>query len=181
MAPVAQRVIDEYLQGGWEVAYIDGSSETNPQVGMVGWYGVYCKDHRDTVAPLPIAEQQTNDRGELRVALHAIRSRNQTRRTLICSNSQMVVLGATGKASKSQRYDWHGGAMVGHVDFQEQLLHEIEKGGAIVRWLHVSSHVVERGNAKADTLADMGRRRSPLLKGLVTTARREQPITHDDD
>ena len=52
MAAAAQSVIDEYTQGGWEVVYTDGSSDTHPQAGMVGGYGVYFGDHRDPAAPL---------------------------------------------------------------------------------------------------------------------------------
>ena len=100
MAAAAQRVIDDYIQGGWEVAYTDGSSDTHPQAGMVGGHGVYFGDLRDMAALLPTKEKQTNDRGELRAALHAIRVRNPQRRTLMCSDSPLVVMGATGKASK---------------------------------------------------------------------------------
>ena len=75
---------------------------------MVGGYGVYFGDQRDMAAPLPTTEKQTNNRGELRAALHAIRLRNPERRTLICSDSQLLVMGAIGKASKWQRHDWQG-------------------------------------------------------------------------
>ena len=61
---------------------------------------------------------------------------------------------------------------MGHVDLWEQLLREIEQAGAAVRWLHVPSHVGIVGNTHADTLADMGRCKSPLLRGYVTSARR---------
>ena len=48
-----------------------------------------------------------------------------------------------------------------------------------MRWLHVPSHVGIHGNTEADTLADMGRRQSPLLKGLVTATRRASPPNDD--
>ena len=122
-----------------------------------------------------------NNRGEIRAALHAIRHRNPEKRTLICSDSQLVVMGATGKASKWQRHNWQGcRGPVGHVDLWEQLLQEITRAGPAVRWLHVPSHVRIHGNTKADTLADTGRRRSPLLKGLVTAARRAGPPNDDE-
>ena len=60
------------------------------------------------------------------------------------------------------------------MDLWEQLLREIEQAGAAVRLLHVPSHVGIVGNTHADTLADMGRRKSPLLRGYVTSARRPQ-------
>ena len=65
------------------------------------------------------------------------------------------------------------------MDVWEQLLHEIELAGPNVRWLHVPSHVGIPGNTKADTLADMGRRRSPLLLGQVAMARRVS--AHDQE
>ena len=40
--------------------------------------------------------------------------------------------------------------------------------------MHVPSHVGIVGNTHVDTLADMGRRKSPLLRGYVTTARGSQ-------
>ena len=178
MAAEAQSVIDEYIQGGWEVAYTDGTSEIHPQAGMVGGYAVYLGDHTDMAASLPITEKQTNNRG---AALHAIRRHNLHRRTLMCSDSQLVVMGATGKASNWQRHKWQGSrGPVGYVDLWEQLLQEIERAGPAVRWLHVPSHVGIQGNTKADTLADMGRRQSSLLRGLVTAVRRENPPSHDE-
>ena len=54
---------------------------------------------------------------------------------------------------------------MGDVDLWEQLLHEIELIGSIVRRLHVPSHAGIPGNTKADIQADMGCVRSPLCKG----------------
>ena len=175
MAEAHQKVIDEYVAEGWEAIYPDGSSEVHPEAGMVGGFGVYFGDHRDTAQCIPITQKQTNNRGELLAAIHAIRHRTQHKRTLICSDSKLVVMGATGKASKWRRHDWQGSrGPVGHVDLWEQLLGEIEQAGAAVRWLHVPSHVGIVGNTHTDTLADMGRRKSPLLRGYVTSARRPQ-------
>ena len=173
MAEARQKVIDEYVGEGWEAIYPDGSSEVHPEAAMVGGFGVYFGDHRDTAQCIPITEKQTNNRGELLAAIHAIRHRTPHKRTLICSDSKLVVMGATGKASKWRRHDWQGSrGPVGPVDLWEQLLREIEQAGAAVRRLHVPSHVGIVGNTHADTLADMGRRKSPLLRGYVTSARR---------
>ena len=142
---------------------------------MVGGFGVFFGDHRDTAQCIPINQKQINNRGELLAAIHAIRHRTPHKRTLICSDLKLVVMGATGKASKWRRHDWQGSrGPVGHVDLWEQVLQEIEQAGAAVRWMHVPSHVGIVGNTHADTLADMGRRKSPLLRGYVTTARRSQ-------
>ena len=56
------------------------------------------------------------------------------------------------------------------MDLWSQILATIEEPGAQVQWLHVPSHIGVVGNDKADLLADMGRRKSPLLRGYVTTS-----------
>ena len=56
------------------------------------------------------------------------------------------------------------------MDFWSQILATIEEPGSQVQWLHVPSHIGVVGNDKADLLADMGRRKSPLLRGYVTTS-----------
>ena len=48
------------------------------------------------------------------------------------------------------------------------MLHLVEKLGEAVKWLHVPSHIGIKGNGQADHLADVGRRRSPLLFGLIS-------------
>ena len=55
-----------------------------------------------------------------------------------------------------------------HVDLWTQVLDIMKKIGYEVQWLHVPSHIGIRGNDKADTMADEGRRRSPLLRGYVS-------------
>ena len=157
MAAAHQKVIDAYLAEGWEAIYPDGSSETHPETGVVGGFGVFFGDHRDTAQYIPINQKQTNNRGELLAAIYATRHRAPHKRTLICSNSKLVVMGATGKASEWRRQDWQGSqGPVGHVNLWEQLLREIEQAGTAVRWMHVPSHVGIVGNTHADTLADKG-------------------------
>ena len=155
--------------------YMGGSSVTHPEAGMVGGYGVFFGDHRDTARYIPTEDKQTNHSGELLAALHAIRHRTPQQRTLICSDSKLVIMGAIGKASKWKRHDGEGSrGPVGHTDLWEQILQEIASAGPHVKWMYVRSHVGIPGNTKADTLADMGRRRSPLLKGYVTASHQTQ-------
>ena len=180
LAAAAQSVIDEYTQGGWELAYTDGSLDTHPQVGMVGGYGVYFGDHTDLAAPLPVNEKQPNNRGEIIITTR--HPPPQPRK----ANPDLLGLatGCHGGDRQSQQMAaprlaevvWTGGPC-GPVG---TTLHEITRAGPAVRWLHVPSHVGIHGNTKADTLADMGRRRSPLLKGLVTAARRSEPPNDDE-
>ena len=53
MAAAHQKVIDEYVAEGWEAIYPDGSSEIHPEAGMVGGFGVFFGDHRDTAQCIP--------------------------------------------------------------------------------------------------------------------------------
>ena len=46
-------MIDKYVHEGWEVIFLDGSSETHLEAGMVGGYGVFFGDHRDTALHIP--------------------------------------------------------------------------------------------------------------------------------
>ena len=130
-------------------------------------YGVYFGDARDIATHVPHEERQTNKRGELRAALHAVQHRNKSKQTLICSDSLLVVQGITGKAQKWRRHDWQGSAgPSGNVDLWTQLLHETESQGTAIQWPFKGVD----GNTHTDRLADIGRRRSPLLKGQVTVS-----------
>ena len=108
MAAAQQKIIDEYVAQAWEATYADGSSETHPKAGMVGGFGVFIGEHQDTAQCIPIHQKQTNNRGELLVAIHAIRHRTPHKRTLICSDPKKVVMGATSQASKWRRHKWQG-------------------------------------------------------------------------
>ena len=93
----------------------------------------------------------------------------------MCFVLKMVVMGATGKASKWRRHDLQGfRGPVGCVDLGEQLMSKNGPAGTAVRRMYVPSHVGIVGNTHEDTLADMGRRQSSLLCGYVTSARRSQ-------
>ena len=108
--------------------YTDGSSELDPEAGRVGGYGVYYGDSRDVAQPLPPSERQTNNRVERRAAVHAARNHRRHKHTLICSDSLLVVSGATGKAQKWRRHNWQwSGGPVNHVDLWSQILATIEE------------------------------------------------------
>ena len=79
MAESHKVLVDKYRQAGWEIIYTDGSSEDHPMVARVGGYGVYFGDSRDTAIHIPREERQTNNRGELRAALHAVQHRNKSK------------------------------------------------------------------------------------------------------
>ena len=86
-------VIARYEQENREIIYPDGSSELHPAARRVGGYGVFFGDSRDVAEPLPMAEEQTNNRGELRATLAALQGHRPGTRSLICPDSNMWWMG----------------------------------------------------------------------------------------
>ena len=178
-----EQIIQRYVEAGWEVIYPDGSSEDHEVVGRVGGYGVSFGDSRDTAEPIPVSEPQTNNRGELRAALRALQARSPDKPVLICPDSLLVVDGVHGKAQKWRRHKWTGSAgPVSHVDLWTQVLDLIESAHSPTHWMHIPSHIGIKGNTRADHLADVGRRKSPLLFGHVSVSQtgQQQPPDNDD-
>ena len=89
------RAIKVYQEQGWNIIYPDGSSELHPEAGRVGGYGVFFGDERDTAAYVPLGEEQTNIRAELKAALQALEGHRPGERSLICpiACSLLMVLG----------------------------------------------------------------------------------------
>ena len=144
-------------------------------VGRVGGYGVYFGDHKDAVEFLPVDEPQTNIRGELRAALRALQGHILGTRSLICPDCQLVVDGVLGLAQRWRRHKWRNTTgEVAHADLCTQILELIDRYGTEIKWMHIPSHVGIRGNEKADQLADLGRRKSPLLFGRISVSPRPE-------
>ena len=179
LAARCEEIIRGYQQQGWQIIYPDGSSEKHPEVGWVGGYGVFFGDERDTAEFIPVEEDQTNNRGELRAALRSLQGHRAGQRSLICPDSLLVVNGVLGWAQRWRRHKWHNSAgKVKHVDLWIQILELVERWGEEVKWLHIPSHIGIKGNGRADHLADVGRRRSPLLFGRIS--RRPHPTEKED-
>ena len=144
----------------------------------MGGYGVFFGDAQDVAEPLPLEEGQTNNRGELRAALAALQGHMRGSMSLICLDSTHVVEGVLGRAQKWQRHKWQTtSGLARHVDLWTQVLDILDDIGPEIQWLHVPSHIGICGNEKADSFADEGRRRLPLLRGHVSVG----PRTADDD
>ena len=67
-----------------------------------------------------------------------------------------------------------------HDDLWTQVLDLLDTIGAEVQWLRIPSHIGIRGNERADNLADEGRRKSPLLQGLISVGPAEAEHESDD-
>ena len=83
---------------------------------------------------------------------------------LSARDCQLIVNGMLGRA---QKWRQHGRVSkkgpIQHRDLWEALLGLTEAAGTQVKWLHTPSHIDIPGNTRADHLADVGRRQSPLL------------------
>ena len=182
LAAQYEATIQTYREQGWDIIYPDGSSEKHPEVGWVGGYRVFFGDHRDTAEYIPLGEEQTNNRGELRAALRSLQGHREGHQSLICPDSLLVVNGVLGWAQRWHRHGWQNkSGAVAHVDRWTQILHLVEKLGEAIKWLHVPSHIGIKGNGRAEHLADVGRRRSPLLFGLISIRPPPPPTPEDEE
>ena len=85
-----------------------------------------------------------------------------------------------GLPTDCQRHVRVGAKMVGDRPVQhrvwELLLCLTEQLAKQVKWIHTSSHIKIPGNTRADHVADVGRRQSPLLFGQISVyPRRTEP------
>ena len=83
--PEKMAVIEEKVQKGWDVAYVDGSKNEEGGVNFAG-YGVWFGpgDTRNEQVPLPVHEKQTITRAELTAALRAIKNKCPGKPLLWC-------------------------------------------------------------------------------------------------
>ena len=161
-------------KGGPSSTQMDRRNYTSKQAGW-GGYGVYSGDERDTAAYVPVGQAQTNIQAELRAALHALQGHRPGERLLICPDCLLIVNGVLGWAQKWRRHAWtNKSGPVLHRDLWEEILQLTERLGDEVKWLHTLSHIDTPGNSRADHLADVGRRKSPLLFGLISIHPRRQ-------
>ena len=103
------KVTQVYKQQGWTIVYPEGSLEDHPVVGRVGGYGVYFVDNRDTATYIPLDEEQTNIRGELRASLQALEGTKPDAHMLVSLNCLLIVNGRLGWAQKWRRHGWAKG------------------------------------------------------------------------
>ena len=162
-------IFGRYEQENGEIIYPDGSSELHPASRRVGGYGVFFGDPKEVAEPIPVDKEQINNRGELHATLAALQGHRPRSQSLMFPDSTYMVDGVIGRAQKWRRHGWQTTpGPVRHVDLWTQVLDILEKIGLEAQWLHIPSHIGIRGNEKADTLAEEGRRRSPLLRGHVS-------------
>ena len=113
---------------------------------------------------LPVGKKQTINRAELMTVIVAI-SRTHTRQHTfaVATDSSYVYGGVQGSAIKWQAQHWvTSKGLVLNVDLWIELLKLLDSASASHEWIKVPSHVQVEGNERADTLAELGRKSSPL-------------------
>ena len=103
---------------------------------------------------------------------------------LVCLDCQLIVNGMLGWAQQWRRHGWATAkGPVQHRDLWKPLLQRTEQLGKHVKWPHTPSRTEIPGNTRADHLADVGRRQSPLLFGqiLVYPGQRTEPEAAKSD
>ena len=125
--------------------------------------GVFYGDNEVWNAPLPADQNQTNNRAELMAALHALRTRDPSRKTVLVSDSEFFVNGYNLYMKKWARHNWTSrNSEIAHSDIWSRILHIHNKFATEITVVHVPSHIGIHGNTLADKLATQGRMKSPL-------------------
>ena len=143
------------------LVYTDASSAVEGHASRLAGYGIFCEKQTSIAAFVPDEYKQTNNSAELPAAIRALRIFS-TGDVAICTDSQYVVLGATGAARRWRLHGWIGSCgPVSNVPLWEQLVAALDENPRTVHWVKVPSHVTIEGNNEADRLADQGRQLHP--------------------
>lgn len=154
-----------------QVVYVDGSCLANGQSGKArGGYGCYYGDNdaRNVSAPLDPNERQTNNRGELKAVLHAVRratSDGSTAPLNIHTDSKYCIDGVTKWQQGWKQREYSG---VENSDLWKDIDRAIadrqrqytratgHSAESAVTFTHVRGHSGVHGNEMADRLAVQG-------------------------
>ena len=156
--------------------FTDGSSVTHEDIEPVPGFGAYFGRPLDFSDFVPIKEQQSNNRAELRallICLHLVLTQDDHLCWAFAIDSKYVVDGAAGGAARwmdSNRVT-RACKLASHVDLWREILPLLDTLGHRVTGFHVFSHIHLHGNDRADTLANEGRASSPLFSYLLPGAR----------
>ena len=150
-------------QGGWTVAYTDGSAKTVrvwAQAGFGVWF--HRGSPRNHSAHVPISKRQSVSRGGLRGVLHAVLARRPGERLAVVMDSEYVFKGIMEWSPKWRRHGWRASSgEVGHRDLWETILWERERAGDELQIHWIPSHLGVQGNEEAGALAEAGRLSHP--------------------
>ena len=156
-----QEVLQDLQDQGIPRVYTDGSSAVEGPAGRLAGYGIFCEHHTSIAAYVPDEYRQTNNSAELLAVIRALKIFH-TGDIALCTDSQYVILGASGAARRWRLRGWVGSSgPVSNVPLWEQLLMELDNNSRTVHWIKVPSHVTIEGNNEADRLADQGRQLHP--------------------
>ena len=164
LAIVAMHQIQEAQRRGVTILYTDGSAELVGGVGWVAGYGCHEPGMWEKANRLPVGRKQTINRAELMAVIVAV-GRTHTRQHpfAVATDSSYVYGGVQGAAIKWRAQQWvtNKGPVL-NVDLWIDLLELLDQALASYEWIKVPSHVQMEGNERADALAELGRKSSPL-------------------
>ena len=156
-----QEVLQDLQDQGIRRVYTDGSSADDGPAGRLAGYGIFCEHHTNIAAYVPDDYRQTNNSAQLLAVIRALKIFH-TGDIALCTDSQYVILGASGAARRWRLRGWVGSSgPVSNVPLWEQLLMELDNNSRTVHWIKVPSHVTIEGNNEADRLAHQGRQLHP--------------------
>ena len=154
----------------------------HPEVGRVGSYGVFLGDERDAAAYIPLSEDQTNIREGHRAAFHALQGRRPGEQSPLCPDCLLIVKGVLVWAQRWGRHNGtHAKGPIQHCDLWEKILTFHETLGDHVKWLHTHLGTWASQVTRADHLANIERRRSPLLFGHISARPRQAETTEEEE
>jgi ribonuclease HI len=143
------------------VIYTDGACIGNPGPG--GWAAIIQRGARRTELT-GRSHHTTNNRMEMRAAIHALESLSTPTRVILYTDSQYLRDGITKWVHGWQRNGWRTSTKqpVKNADLWQRLLRaatfHAPAGG--VEWRWVRGHAGNPGNTRADTLATAEARRA---------------------
>ena len=168
---VLQRhALDQPPPIGVQRVWTDGSQQTGidgkEYAGFGVWFGDgHALNYRAKLQGLP----QTNNRAEMKAAIHALVVTPKTVPLQLCVDSQLVTDGVTLWLQGWKRRGWKTkqNSEVSNKDLWQELASAMEDRLADTTWIKVPSHVGLHGNEMADQLADEG----VLLHGVPIRGR----------
>ncbi|MFW5714462.1 MAG: ribonuclease HI [Brevefilum sp.] len=129
--------------------YTDGACQGNPGPG--GW-GAILRYGRHEKELSGGEKDTTNNRMELRAALEALRSLNESCQVILFTDSEYLKKGITEWLANWKRRNWHRkGGKLANVDLWMKLDEEISRHQ--IRWRWVRGHAGNVMNERVDKLA----------------------------
>lgn len=140
------------------IVFTDGASSENGMKRSRAGIGVYWGPNHPLNTSKRISGRQTNNRGEIYAAVHALNQAKQigAKKVRLYTDSQFVIHAITDWVKKWKANKWKlvtGKDVVNKEDFMAL---DAAQEGLDVEWIYVKAHARNEGNDEADKLAKAG-------------------------